>query len=91
LRRKCEREGSLLILAEIHTQPFVVVERSGHYKDFGRENVTAHIDDALNRARVVLGLPEVKVNLGRVPEVARDRQPVTKEPTQMVPPQAYSK
>jgi SulP family sulfate permease len=88
LRRKCEREGSLLILAEIHTQPFVVVERSGHYKDFGRENVTAHIDDALNRARAVLGLPEVKVNLGRVPEVARDRQPVTKEPQRVVAPEA---
>jgi SulP family sulfate permease len=75
LRRKCAREGSTLVLAEIHTQPFVALEWSGHYEEFGRENVTAHIDDALNRARQILGLPEVASQLPRVPEVARDRPP----------------
>jgi SulP family sulfate permease len=74
LRRKCAREGSTLILAEIHTQPFIALDRSGHREEFGKENVTAHIDDALNRARQILGLPEVVSKLPRVPEVARDRQ-----------------
>jgi SulP family sulfate permease len=74
LRNKCLREGIGLILAEIHTQPFVALMDSGHYKEFGRENVTAHIDDALNRAREVLGLPPVVPLLPRVPEVERERR-----------------
>lgn len=73
LRRKCEREGSTLILAEIHTQPFLALHRSGHNEEFGQENITAHIDDALNRARQILGLPPVVERATRVPEVARDR------------------
>lgn len=45
------------MLAEIHAQPFIALDRSGHYESFGRDNVTAHIDDALNRARQRIGLP----------------------------------
>ena len=75
LRRKCQREGSTLILSEIHTQPLFALDRSGHYEEFGRDNITAHIDDALNRARSILGLPEVTTEERRVPEVARDRNP----------------
>lgn len=74
LRHKCEREGSTLVLSEIHAQPLIALGRSGHYDDFGPGNVTGHIDDALNRARQILGLPEVAVNYGRVPEVARERE-----------------
>jgi SulP family sulfate permease len=73
LRRKCLREGSTLILSEIHAQPLFALDRSGHYEEFGRENVTAHIDDALNRARQILGLPELATAEPRVPEVTRDR------------------
>jgi sulfate permease, SulP family len=74
LRRKCEREGCTLVLAEIHAQPFITLDRSGHRSEFGEDNVTAHIDDALNRARKILGIPEVISKEVRVPEVARDRQ-----------------
>ena len=73
LRRKCPREGSTLVLSEIHTQPLFALDRSGHYEEFGRDNVTAHIDDALNRARQILRLPEVTTEDRRVPEVTRDR------------------
>ncbi|HEY1860902.1 MAG TPA: sulfate permease [Gemmataceae bacterium] len=77
LRRKCEREGSTLVLSEIHAQPFIALDHSGHYDEFGRENVTAHIDDALNRARKLVGVAEVTSNpMLRIPEVARDRSPV---------------
>jgi SulP family sulfate permease len=75
LRRKCAREGCTLVLAEIHTQPFIALDHSGHREEFGGENVTAHIDDALNRARQLLGLPETADGTPRVPEVARDRRP----------------
>jgi SulP family sulfate permease len=77
LRHKCERDGCTLILSEIHTQPFLALDRSGHREDFGADNVTAHIDDALDRARKLLGLPEVEAPAPRVPEVARDRKPAT--------------
>jgi SulP family sulfate permease len=71
LRRSCERMGCTLVLAEIHTQPFIALDHSGRREEFGADNVTAHIDDALNRARQILGLPELKTQ-ERVPEVARD-------------------
>jgi SulP family sulfate permease len=75
LRRSCARQGITLVLAEIHTLPFVTLDHSGHREEFGADNVTAHIDDALNRARKLLGLPEVEGQTPRVPEVARDRTP----------------
>jgi SulP family sulfate permease len=58
LRRKCAHEECTLVLSEIHTQPFITLDRSGHRQEFGEENITAHIDDALNRARKILRLPE---------------------------------
>jgi SulP family sulfate permease len=75
IRRKCQREGSTLVLAEIHAQPLFALDGSGHYEEFGRENVTAHIDDALNRARGILGIPPVASEGPRVPEVVRDQEP----------------
>jgi SulP family sulfate permease len=77
LRRKCERDGCTLILAEIHTQPFFALDRSGHREEFGADNVTAHIDDALSQARKLLGLPPMEAPGPRVPEVARDRKAAT--------------
>jgi SulP family sulfate permease len=72
-RRNCARSGSTLILAEIHTQAFIALDQSGRRDEFGAGNITAHIDDALNRAREILGLPQVPPTQRRVPEVARDR------------------
>jgi SulP family sulfate permease len=77
LRRSCARQGITLILAEIHTQPFITLDHSGHRDEFGADNVTAHIDDALNRARQVLGLPELPEPVPRVAEVARDKRPLS--------------
>jgi sulfate permease, SulP family len=73
LRRSCARQGITLILAEIHTQPFITLDHSGHRDEFGADNVTAHIDDALSRARQVLGLPVQPEPTMRVAEVARDK------------------
>lgn len=86
LKKKCEREGCTLILAEIHTQPFIALDRSGHREEFGEENVTAHIDDALNRARAILGLPPQTDGKARVPEVARERVAAATEPSTVAMP-----
>jgi SulP family sulfate permease len=80
LRRKCAREGITLVLAEIHTQPFIALDHSGQREEFGEGNITAHIDDALNRARELLGQPAVLSTQPRVPEVARDRAALVETP-----------
>jgi SulP family sulfate permease len=45
------REGTLVILSDVHSQPVVALTNSGLFADLGEENVTGNIDDVLNRAR----------------------------------------
>jgi SulP family sulfate permease len=56
---RSRREGTLVILADVHSQPVVALERSGLLYEIGEENVTGNVDDALNRARAHLGLAPV--------------------------------
>ncbi len=80
LKHKCDREGIAMILSEIHAQPLIALDRSGKYEQFGSQNVTGHIDDALNRAREILGLPPMpSLPAERVAEVARERPPAKPE------------
>lgn len=57
LRAKLHAKGKHLILSAPHTQPLAVMENAGFLDRLGRENVCPHIDAALARARVILGLP----------------------------------
>jgi len=57
LYEKLRRKGKHLVLSAPHTNPFLVMERAGFVDRIGRENVCPHIDAALARARVLLGLP----------------------------------
>jgi len=54
------RNGTHLVLSGIHSQPLMVLERSGFLHRLGEENIHGNIDDALNRARDILGLPPVQ-------------------------------
>jgi SulP family sulfate permease len=72
LVHRSRREGTLVILSDVHTQPVVAIERSGLYDELGEDNVTGNLDDALNRARVHLGLPEVERPAFATPTVARE-------------------
>jgi hypothetical protein len=38
-------------------QPYMLMDRSGFFDRLGRENICAHIEAALIRAREILGLP----------------------------------
>ncbi|MBM4163307.1 MAG: STAS domain-containing protein [Lentisphaerae bacterium] len=49
--RQCEKRGTRLILAGVHSQPLVLMTRSGFLDRVGQDNVFGDIDDALNRAR----------------------------------------
>ena len=57
LYERLHRRGKHLILSGPHTQPLFVMEKAGFLDEIGRDNVCAHIDDSLARARVILGLP----------------------------------
>jgi len=70
--RRSEREGTLVLLSDVHAQPVVALERSGLYDELGEENIHGNIDDALNRARAHLGLPPVAPPQGATPTVARE-------------------
>jgi SulP family sulfate permease len=69
------RDGTLVVLADVHAQPVVALERSGMYDALGEENIHGNLDDALNRARAHLGLPTVPPPSFATPTVARERGP----------------
>ena len=72
LVRRSQREGTLVVLSDVHAQPVVALERSGLYDELGEENVHGNIDDALNRAREFLGLSAVARPVDATPTVARE-------------------
>ena len=72
LVRRSRREGTLVILSDVHTQPVVALERSGMYDELGEDNIHGNLDDALNRARAHLGLPTVQRPAFATPTVARE-------------------
>ncbi|HNX68283.1 MAG TPA: sulfate permease [Candidatus Omnitrophota bacterium] len=69
---KFKKSGITLLLADLHTQPLMAMERSGLLEMIGEDNVFGNIDDALNRAREMLGLPQVPRPGPFVPTVARE-------------------
>jgi sulfate permease, SulP family len=73
LVQRSRREGSLVLLSDVHAQPVVALERSGMYEWLGEENVHGHIDDALNRAREHLGLPTLARPAFATATVAREK------------------
>ena len=62
LFEKLRRKGKHLVLSAPHTNPMMVMEKAGFIDRLGRENVCPHIDAALVRARVILGLPAALVS-----------------------------
>lgn len=73
--RQCQKEGTQLVLSGVHAQPLAALMRSGLWDEIGEENITGNIDDALNRARTILGLPEEQRPMPFVPTVAREASP----------------
>ena len=69
---RSRREGMHVILSDVHAQPVVALERSGLYDELGEPNIHGNVDDALNRAREVLGLAHVPAPAGAMPTVARE-------------------
>ncbi len=70
---KCRRQGTTLLLSGVHAQPLFAFVRVGFDRVVGEENIFGNIDDAMNRAREILGLPLQPHLAGSYSEVARER------------------
>jgi SulP family sulfate permease len=70
--KRSARDGTLVLLSDVHTQPLLALGRSGLLEEIGEENVFGNLDDALNRARERLGLPSVERPSFGTPTVARE-------------------
>jgi len=77
LIHRSRREGMLVILSDVHAQPVVALDRSGLYDELTEDNIHGNIDDALNRARAHLGLPEEPAPGFATPTVARESASLT--------------
>ena len=78
--RRARKDGTLVVLAEVHAQPMIALGNSRLLDELGEENVFGNIDDALNRARVHLGLPAEQRPPFATPTVRRE----TPRPTDAV-------
>jgi SulP family sulfate permease len=54
---KCRRQGTRLLLAGVHAQPLFAMTQYGLIDKFGESNMFEGIDDALDQAHNILGLP----------------------------------
>ena len=66
------KDGTLVLLSDVHTQPLIAIGRSAVLDEIGEENMFGNLDDALNRARTHLGLPTEERPAYSVPTVARE-------------------
>ena len=69
---RTRRDGTLVLLSDVHTQPLVALGRSAVLEEVGEENLFGNLDDALDRAREHLGLPPADHPRFAVPTVARE-------------------
>jgi SulP family sulfate permease len=69
---RSRREGTTVLLSDVHMQPLVALTNSPIIEEIGRENLFGNIDDALNRARALMGIAAVAPPAGTMPTVARE-------------------
>ncbi|NMB81309.1 MAG: STAS domain-containing protein, partial [Ignavibacteria bacterium] len=67
-----KKQGTTIVLSGVHTQPLYAMTQAGLLDLFGEENVFGNIDDALDRAREILGLPKIGRPQDFVPSVRRE-------------------
>ncbi len=69
---RTRKDGTTVLLSDVHMQPLVALTGSPVLAEIGEENVFGNLDDALNRARSLVGLPAQKPPAGTVPTVTRE-------------------
>ena len=66
-------EGTAVLLSDVHMQPLVALTGSPLLEEIGRDNVFGNLDDALNRARRLVGVEEEPPPSDVLPTVERER------------------
>lgn len=67
-----KKEKTTLIFSGVHSQPIFAITQYGLLDEIGEENLFGNIDDALDRAREILGLPKIGRPDNFVPVVKRE-------------------
>ena len=70
--QRSTKDGTLVLLSDVHTQPLLALGKSGVFDEIGEDNVFGNIDDALNRARSHLGIAIVERPEFGTPTVSRE-------------------
>jgi SulP family sulfate permease len=70
---KCRKQGTQLILSGVHAQPMYALAKYELLDKIGESNLFGNIDDALDRARELIGAPPAPHPQNAIPEVARER------------------
>ena len=70
---KCRKQHTTLLLSGVHSQPVFALTKYGLTDKIGEENLFGNVDDALNRAREIVGATALPRPASAVPEVARER------------------
>jgi SulP family sulfate permease len=70
--RRTRKDGTLVLLSDVHAQPIMALDRSGLLQEIGEDALFGNVDDALNRARRELGLAEEPVPPAAMPTVERE-------------------
>lgn len=68
----CLKKGITLLISDIHTQPYMLMAKSGLDTAIGRDNIYGNLDDALFRAAEIVGVEYEKAVFK--PTVARERE-----------------
>ncbi len=70
---KCRKQGTQLLLSGVHAQPMFAMAKYELLDKIGEQNMFGNIDDALNRAREIIGQHPQPKPATAVAEVARER------------------
>ena len=70
---RSRKDGTIVLLSDVHMQPLVALTGSPTLAEVGRENLFGNLDDALNRARALVGVAEEPPPGGATPTVERER------------------
>ena len=61
----CKKNKIVLLLSGIHAQPLFAAEKAGLLERIGIDNCCGNIDDALNRAREILGMQKQEIKAAK--------------------------
>jgi SulP family sulfate permease len=70
---KCRKQGTVLLLSGVHAQPMFAMTKYELLDKIGEQNMFGNIDDALNRARQIVGQHALPRPAAATAEVARER------------------